>query len=223
MSGSGYLGKSTNLPDDIRGAVAQAERESQWGPIDGKVTAYDHEKGTVDVQPLYKPRHNGKNIDMPELKKVPMRFPRSGSGAITHPIPVGTRVRLTPQMRSGENYHTEDDGSASDTRSFSLSDMEATLDGGDSLTDPLQNVDTENTHVRADPEGQYGIRLNKTGKIAIEGNQGNIYDLVQEAVDLCSEGFELLGTEPTLVHMAEYAAIGAQLDAIASKLAAMSL
>lgn len=223
MSGGGYLGKTNNLAVEQVGSQTLAEREAMWGEIDGEVKSFDPTTQTATIQPLYKPLHNGKPIDMPQLLKVPVRFPRSGPTAITHPVPPGTRVRLRPSMRSSENYHTEDDGSPSDTRSFNLSDMEAHIAGGESLLDPIENFDPDNLHIRASGGGNYGIRLNPDGRVSIEGTEGNIYNLHHEAVELCAEGFTLLGTEPALVHVAEYASIGAQLQVIADKLAAMKL
>lgn len=224
MSGTGYIGKHTNRNGEVVGAQTQEERESQWGPIPGEVVAgsYDAATQTATIKPLYRPRHAGKAVDMPELLKVPIRFPRTGSTAITHPIPDGTRVMLIPQMRSMENYHTDGDGEASDTRSFALSDMEAHLTGGDSLNNPLPNVDPANLHIRADPEGLFGIRLSPEGKVSIEGSDGNVYELVADAADLAATGFEKLGME-ALVFAPDYATIGVALRDIATKLAAMKL
>lgn len=222
MSGAGYLGKTTNLPREVTAAQAESEIESRWGPIDGEVVDYDAAKGTATVKPLYKPLFNGKPVDMPNLKKVPVRFQRAGNGAMTFPVQAGDKLRLTPQMRSSENYHTENDGSPSDTRSFALSDMEASVIGGESLTDPLPNVDPNNVHMRFNNEGTYGIRGSADGKIAIEGNQGDFFALVAEAVGLCEQGFTLLGDEPTLAHQAEYATIGNQIGLIAAKLFGMT-
>lgn len=224
MSGTGLIGKTTNRQGMVTAAHAQAERESMWGPIDGEIVDYDAAKGTATIKPLYKPLVNGKPVSMPNLLEVPMRFPSAGAGgAMTFPVAAGTKVRLTPGMRNSENYHADGDGAPFDTRSFSLNDMEASLIGGESLKDPMPNVDPNNVHVRFDANGDYGIRGSADGKIAIEGSEGNIYDLVAEAADLAASGFELLGTEATLDHMAEYATIGDQLRTIANKLAAMSL
>ncbi len=220
---SGRVGKTTNRPTDVIGTMTTDERESQWGAIDGEIVDYDAAKGTATVKPLYKPLHNGKPVDMPNLLEVPVRFQRGGKGAITFPVQPGDKVRLSPGMRSGENYHADGDGAPSDARSFNLSDMEASLIGGESLNDPLPNVDPNNMHMRFNPDGTYGIRGSADGKIAIEGSEGNIYSLVADAADLAAEGFEKLGTEATLTHMAEYASIGAQLRTIADKLAAMKI
>lgn len=223
MSGIGYNGKTINREREVVAMQAAGERESMWGPIDGEIVDYDPAKQTATIKPLYKPQHNGKSIDMPNLMEVPINFSRSGQGAFTYPMPAGTRVRLTPKMRSTENYHTADDGEASDTRSFALSDMEATIDGGDSLTNPLPNVDPANTHWRFDPNGNFGIRGSADGKIRIEGNQGDIYALTREAIGLCQDGFDWLKLEPALIHTPEYSNIADALQVIVDKLAGMQL
>lgn len=183
---TGYLGKTTNGFGSVVGGAAQDEREDMIGPMPGEVVAYHPERGTVDVQPLFKKwvPSARKNLDYPVLLEVPLDMPRSGNSAITHPVPVGTRVMLTPMMRSGENYEADDDGSPSDRRSFNLSDMRASLAGGDSLSSPLPNVDPNNTHIRFDAEGQYGIRGSPDGKFKIEGSEGNLYDILATFMEL---------------------------------------
>lgn len=220
---SGYRGKHTNWSDDVMGTAQNDERINTWGEIPGKIVSFDPQTQTATVKPLYKPKFNGQAVEMPDLYEIPVRFARGGNGALTFPVSEGDRVTLRPQMRDTELYHTEDDGQPSDARSFSLADMEAHLDGGESLKDPIQNFDAGNSHFRFDPDGSYGIRGSKDGKIAIEGNQGNIYTLICDAVKEAGDGFVLLGTEPALVHAAEYAQIGERLLEIEGKLRGMAL
>ena len=219
---TGYVGKTTNLFREVVGTQAQSEREDQWGEIDGEIVSFDAAKQTATVKPLYKPLFRGKPVDMPELLEVPVRFARAGNGAVTFPVKAGDNVTLRPKMRSSENYHTDDDGAPSDYRSFNLSDMEAYLDGGESLTKPIENFDGDNVHVRFDEAGNYGIKGNAEGKIKIEGSQGNIYELIAEAVGLAAEGFKLLGTEG-LNHSPRYDEIGDELEVIHDKLTGMAL
>lgn len=223
MSSAGYVGKATNWHGDIDGTSQNEERLSQYGEIPGQIVAFDAQKQTATVRPLYKPKFNGQVLDMPDLEDVPVRFARGGDGAITFPVKAGDRVVLRPQMRSSELYHSEDNGEASDARSFNLSDMEAHLDGGESLQDPIQNFDGANTHVRFDPKGQYGIRGSADGKVKIEGAEGNIYELTVESLELLAQGFVLLGTETDLIHRAQYAEIGEELTERAEKLRGMVL
>src|SRR5690606_2618443 len=137
------------------------------------------------------------------------------------PIAPGDKVTLRPQMRSTENYMTDGDGSASDARSFNLSDMEAFLEGGESLNDPIENFDPSNVNVRFDKAGQYGIKGSQDGKIRIDGSEGNIYELLAEVV-------EILGELTTTVSSGSSSGVWpitqqAQLAAIAAKLRAMVL
>lgn len=221
---TGRVGKTTYGFDEVVGGVAQDEREDMLGPMPGEVVAYHADRGTIDVQPLFKRRKwDGSPLEYPVLLDVPLDQPRSGSSALTMPVPVGTRVMLTPMMRSGENYELDDDGSPSDSRSFNLSDMHASLAGGDSLSSPLSNVDPDNMHLRLDGDGQFGIKGSPDGKIAIEGAQGNVYALIGDAVELAQQGFDLLSSEPELIHVAEYASIASQLGDILGRLRAMQL
>jgi len=148
------------------------------------VVSYDAATQTATIKPLYKPLHNGEAVEMAELYEVPVEFPRTANSAITHPIPAGTRVMLNPSMRTREKYDDEDDGAPSDGRSFHLSDMRATIAGGDSLMQPLENVDPDNTHLRFDAEGQFGLKGSPDGKFKIEGSEGNLYDIIATFMEL---------------------------------------
>jgi hypothetical protein len=217
----GYLGKQTNWNEDVYGQQTQQNREAQWGPIPGEIVSYDAATQTATVKPLYKPLQNGEPVEMAQLFEVPVEFPRSGNSAITHPVPAGTKVMLNPSMRSTEKYHDEDDGSPSDTRSFHLSDMRASLVGGDSLTDPLPNVDPDNTHLRFDAQGHYGLKGSPDGKVRLDGSQGNIYDLLAQVVELlAADTLEIkygssAGSGHALQFQAQYADIAAKLRAMA--------
>ena len=219
---TGYLGKTTNRNIDFVGEKAQAEREDMWGPIPGEVVSYDHDKGVATVQPLYKPIHNGEQVDMPELYEVPIEFPRSGNAGMTFPVPAGTKVMLNPSMRSLENYNADGDGSPSDRRSFHLSDMRATFVGGDSLADPMKDVDPDNTHLRFSADGKFGIKGSPDGKFKIEGAEGNLYDII-------ATSFELIASDQLQIAYGSSAGSGhalqnrAKLMELAAKVRAMAL
>lgn len=218
----GYLGKRTNQQRDITGQQAQSEREAMWGPIPGEIVSYDPSSQTATVQPLYKPIHNGQPVDMPQLFEVPVDLPRTASAGMTFPIPAGTRVMLSPMMRSMDNYDTDGDGAPFDGRSFHLADMRATVAGGDSVSDPLQNVDPDNTHLRFDAAGAFGLKGSPDGKFDLIGSEGSIFDLLITHVELTSEGFKKLGTEG-LSHSLRYNEIGDELAIIAGKLRDMQI
>lgn len=219
---TGLTGKLTNSPDDIAGSKTLEERNSMWGEISGEVVAFDGPTQTATIKPLFKPTYNGKEIEMPNLLEVPVRFVRAGKGGLTHPVEAGNKVVLRPRMRSSENYLTDGGETSSDSRSFNLSDMEAFLDGGESLNDPIQNFDTENMHIRANADGSFGMKLSPDGKVRLDGAEGNIYDLLATVV-------ELLATDRLQINYGSSAGTGhdmqhkAQYEEIAGKLRAMAL
>jgi hypothetical protein len=159
---------------------------------------------------------------MPELFEVPVRFPRVGGFVITTPVKAGDVLTLRPQMRSSERYHTEGAYEATDSRSASLADYEAFLDGGEPLTDPISAFNSDNFEIRS-ADGQFAIEMSEDGKFRFRGAQGNFIQLLADAVAQAADGFTKLGTEPDLVHVAEYAAIGAELIEIAGKLDGMAI
>ncbi|MEC5289370.1 MULTISPECIES: Gp138 family membrane-puncturing spike protein [unclassified Aurantimonas] len=183
--GFGHPDKTnTSFEDSVR-QIILAEREDAWGNMDGEIVAFDPQRQTATIRPYYKKRLAGVPTQVADLLDVPIEFPRGGSGAITSPVKVGDKVRLAPQMRDSSNY--DESGAAFDVgseRSFSLSDMRATLIGGNSLSDPIQNFDDQNTHIRFSDDGSFGLRGSPDGKFKIEGAQGNLYDILATFMEL---------------------------------------
>lgn len=188
----GYRGKTTNAGREVVAAQAQAERETQWGEITGTVVSFDPATQTASIQPDYKPRHNGEPVDMPQLDEVPVRFTRAGGFVITSPVKAGDKVVLRPQMRSSEEYHTGGRYTpVGDTRSFSLSDMEAFLDGGEALTDPIPAFNSSNMEIRT-ASGDFKIEMSEDGKFKIVGALGDWFDMVARLA-------EIIATKETIV------------------------
>lgn len=183
----GRIGKTTNSPDDVIGQAIADERKAMWGEIPGEIVSFDAVSQTATIKPLYSPKFNGKPITMPDLLEVPVRMMRAGGGGVTFPVGAGDKVTLRPLMRSTENYLDGGDGTASDDRSFNLSDMEAHLDGGEPLTDPIQGFDANNVHVRFDPAGEYGLKGSADGKVKLTGSEGNIYGMLARLAEILAE------------------------------------
>lgn len=217
----GYRGKTTNASRENTAVQAQAERESQWGNITGTIVSFDPSTQTASIKPDYKPIHNGQAVEMPQLDEVPVRFQRAGSFVITTPIKPGDKVSLRPQMRSTEDLHTGGDYSAvSDTRSFSLSDMEAHLDGGEPLTDPIPNFNAQNLEIRS-ADGNFAMEMSADGKFRMRGAAGNWFDLLANLAELlASDTLKInygssAGSGHELQFKAQYADIAAKLRSMA--------
>lgn len=182
----GYRGKTTNSRREVVAVQAQAERESMWGEITGTVVSFDPATQTATIQPDYQPSHNGEPVPMPELQEVPVRFTRAGGFTITSPVAAGDKVSLRPQMRSTEQYHTGNDHTAGgDARSFNLSDMEAHLTGGEPLTDPITDFNSEAMEIRT-ADGSFKIAMTPDGKFKMTGAQGDLIDLVARLAEFVS-------------------------------------
>lgn len=185
----GARGKTTNDERERVAVQAQSEREAMFGEMPGRIVAFNSENQTVTVQPTYKPVHNGEAVDMPELQEVPIRFPKMGGFVITTPVKVGDMVSLRPQMRSGEEYHTGGSHeSPNETRSMSLSDMEAFLDGGEPLTDPIGGFNSENMEIRTNG-GFPKIEISEGGSIKL---------MVSESVHIVMNGSGITLTAPRI-------------------------
>lgn len=217
----GARGKATNSSREVNAVQASSERESMIGEMPGRVVTFNPSNQTITVQPLYRPTHNGEPVDMPELVEVPVRFPRMGGFVITTPVKEGDTVTLRPQMRSSEEYHTGGVyETPQDNRSMSLSDMEAFIDGGESLTSPISNFNNNNFEIRS-ADGSFKMEMSEDGRFNFEGSQGNICDLLAQVVELlASDSLQVNygssgGSGHALSNRSQYAAIAAKLRAMA--------
>ena len=216
----GLLGKVTNQSRDVVGSRAQSEVSAIWGEMPGEVVSFDDKAQTITVQPLYKPKFDGEAVDMPQLYEVPVRFQRVGGFVITTPIKPGDKVTLRPQMRSSENYHGGDDYEASDARTFSLADYEAFLDGGETLTDPIPNFNSENMEIRS-ADGKFAIEMSEDGKFRMRGAEGNWFDLLASLAELlAADTLQIkhgssIGSGHALQFQAQYAEIAGKLRGMA--------
>lgn len=181
-TGFGKVGKTTNWQQDVAGAQIQGEREEMWGELPGEIVEWDPKTQTAKIQPLYKKRLNGEPTMLPELEDVPVRFPRIGGFVITMPVKAGDKVTLRPQMRNSELYH-ENDGpyEAADARSFSLSDMEAFLDGGESLKRPIEEFNDQNLEIRTE-EGFPKIEMAPDGTIRLMTSEDVFIEIKSDGI-----------------------------------------
>lgn len=191
----GHIGKTTNSARTKAELAARRDREDQWGPIRGEVISYDAATQTATIRPkVVKKDGEGNDLMPPDLEEVPVDFGAAGGGGLTMPVKPGDLVMLTATARSSE---ADSDGRATDTRSRALSDMRATVVGGNEPGDGLKNVDAENTHLRADAEGNYGVKLSPDGKMSLAGSQGELMDLLNQVLTA-------LKTEPALINTGVY-------------------
>jgi len=80
--------------ENIELGVEEGQKR-MYGPMTGKVVAYDSATRTVDVQPMVKraiERLDGSLLleTLPVLPSVPVVFPMSGDFSITYPVAVGS-------------------------------------------------------------------------------------------------------------------------------------
>lgn len=220
MSSRGYIGKVAHVTREATAVQSDAAVETKWGEIPGEILSYDAAMQTASIRPLYTIPFAGQQIAPPDLEQVPIRFARAGFGALTFPVQIGDKVTLRPMMRSTDKWHTEGEYTHDDDARYSdLSDMEAHLDGGEPLTEPMQNVDPQHTHLRFSADGNYGIRGDNSGDIrqtaerfALEGNSGELVDLMAQLCEKLSADIDTGGD--TMGFAGDYAIIGAKLRAM---------
>jgi hypothetical protein len=152
---SGYL-RSKALRgrlDDAIAQFAQAERESIYTALPGKIVSFDPATQRATVQPLYKAKFNGEATAMPELVEVPVVFPRGGGYAITFPVKAGDGVQLMFQSRNSDLWY-QDGGEQEgfSARMHDLSDAVA-IPGLEPGPRALEDVQDDRFEIRADDPG----------------------------------------------------------------------
>lgn len=210
----GRVGKVTNSDRTKAELAARRDREDQLGPMRGEVISFDPATQTATIRPkIIKTDGEGNDLMPPDLEEVPIDFPNAGGGRLTSPVRPGDQVILTPSARSSE---ADEPGKAPDTRSLALSDMRATVTGGNMPGEGMKGFDADNTHLGFDDDGVYGLRGNTEGKASIEMAQGELLDLI-------AQGFELLAAEVAVVsagssvgewaikHQGEFAALAGKI------------
>lgn len=202
---TGYSGKTVTRDSEVIAQQATTEREAMFGELPGEIISFDPATQKAIVQPLYKPMLNGMPVILPPLEDVPVRFDRCLHGGMTYPLELGDRVHLRPIMRNTERFHTEDNFEANDRRSFSLSDMEAYIDGGEPVElDPIVDFDPVNAHWRFNDTGSFGFRASIEGQISVEMPGGELLQILITALSS-------LAAESALTNKPAYAAAAAQL------------
>ena len=205
---AGYTGKTTNDVSTSRSTAAQMAVEESIGEIPGEIVEFDAESQTAKIQPLFEVVINGTSLRMPQLEGVPVRFHTGGAGGLTFPVKVGDRVTLRPQMRSSELYHTDGTEVPNDARYCNLSDMEAHLDGGESVSSPIQSFDASRVHLRFSDGGEYGLRGNAQGELTIEITKWAVNGAAGNFIDLLATLAEKLGADGLDVKFGSSAGVG---------------
>ena len=210
---AGHIGKVTNSERTKAELAARRDREDQLGPIRGEIVSFDPETQTATIRPkVVKKDVEGNDLMPPDLEEVPIDFPNAGGGRLTSPVRIGDQVILTPSARSTE---ADEDGRAPDTRSLSLSDMRATVTGGNMPGEGMKGFDADNTHLGFDDDGKYGLRGNGEGKAAMDIAQGELLDLLAQALELLAGEQAVVGGGSSsgswdIKNQSEYAALAAK-------------
>ena len=92
--------------------------------LPGVVQSFNPSKGTVDVKPsIKKLMSDGKTMDLPVLKEVPIIMPQCSQGGLSLPIGSGDGVLLMFSQRSIDAWKAgKTDSKPNSTRKFSISD-----------------------------------------------------------------------------------------------------
>jgi hypothetical protein len=159
----------------LRDAVAlkaEEERGDIWTALPGRVKSFDPASQTITAEVMYKPRHNGEPVAMPDLFEVPVVLQRGGGFTLTHPIKPGDGVQLMFQARNMDNWHGNGEAAEAATgRMHDLSDAVAIV-GLEPSPKKLANYNAQDFEIRSD-DGKNKIEISADGKFAFTGAGGS--------------------------------------------------
>lgn len=176
--------------EEIPAQAADSNRAEIHTLLQAEIVDFDAEKQEATVKVLHKPRLNGEEAPLPELKKVPVVFPRGGGWALTWPIKKGDPGNIKIPERNIDAWYLSGKESPADTnRMHDLSD--AIFEPGGMRSEP-QKVGSFNT------SGAELRSLDGETKI-IMGDNGTITMKCQKFVLDCPD-INLGGEGGALVH-----------------------
>jgi len=159
-------------PEDVVALKAEEERADIWTALPGRVKSFDPQTQTITAEVMYKPRHNGEAVAMPDLLEVPVVLQRGGGFTLTHPIKPGDGVQLMFQARNMDAWHGKGEAAeASTARMHDLSDAVAIV-GLEPSPKKLANYNANNFEIRSD-DGKNKIEISTDGKFAFTGAGGS--------------------------------------------------
>jgi hypothetical protein len=164
--------KSFRRPEEeVVALKAQEERADIYTALPGKIVSFDPASQTATVKPLYKPRHNGQPVEMPELLEVPVVMQRGGGFVFTHPIKAGDGVLLQFQARDMSKWYSTGEASeAASARMHDLSDAVA-IPGLEPAPRKLAAYNPTNFEIRSE-DGQTKIEISPDGKFRFASSSG---------------------------------------------------
>jgi hypothetical protein len=158
--------------EDAVALKAEEERGDIWTMLPGRVKSFDPASQTITAEVMYKPRHNGEPVAMPDLLEVPVVLQRGGGFTLTHPIKPGDGVQLMFQARNMDNWHGNGEAAEAATgRMHDLSDAVAIV-GLEPSPKKLANYNANNFEIRSD-DGKNKIEISADGKFAFTGAGGS--------------------------------------------------
>lgn len=157
--------------------IARSEVARVWTKLPVKVTKIDLVKQTVELQPTVMGREQvrddqgqltWKDVQMPLLVDVPIKFPQGGGYTMTFPIKEGDEGTVAFSSRSIDNWWADggiqpqvtSNGRGS-YRRHSLSDGFFEM-GGRSQPNKLNNVSADNVQLRSD-DGNTVVEMSASG------------------------------------------------------------
>lgn len=186
---SGNSSSKAFRPELIKGVTdaAQSERADIWTAMTGELSEDLGSSQEAKVKMNYKPRQNGKPVDMPELEEVPVMWPQAGGGALTFPMKKGDGVLLLFQSRNMDNWYEKGGPQeASTARMHDLSDAIA-LPGAVPKPKKLENYNPNHVELRS-KNGSFKLAFDpENGKYKIQGSGGEeLFTILKELLTILS-------------------------------------
>lgn len=165
---------------EVYGQAALSERADIHTMLPAKVVSFDPSDQTAEIQVMHVPIVQGKELPIPNLKKVPVAISRAGGFAVTYPIKVGDEGWIRVAGRNLDEWNENGEQTkAANSRMHDLSDSIFEPGGMVSKPSRLGGYNSDAAEIRT-ADGQYKIAMTESGNIAIVGSQGELYSLMTD-------------------------------------------
>lgn len=154
--------------EEISSQAADSSRAELHTLLPAEIVDFDAEKQEATIKILHKPKLNGKEVPFPQLKKVPVVFPRGGGYALTWPIKAGDPGNIKITERNIDAWYESGEASPADTnRMHDLSDAIFEPGGMRSGPQKVGDFNTAGAELRS-LDGQTKITIGDDGTITMK-------------------------------------------------------
>lgn len=169
---TGLRGKPLRGQDDeIAPQASATDRANIWTLLPGEIVDFDATTQTATVKLLHVPQIAGQQKPFPQLRKVPVVFPRGGGYGLTWPIAAGDPVGVRFASRNMDAWYADGGEQVADSRRMhDLSDAVAVAGDMVSSKQAIEGFSTTATELRS-MDGKTKVELGADKVRVVKGRK----------------------------------------------------